>query len=172
MVITISGNAGSGKDTIAELLAKKLKLKLIRGTMKSFAQEKGIDILDFEKKFAENSDDWDRKLDDWQKESVKKAKDCILVSMLAAYNIPSADLKVWLDAKERVRAKRIGKRDKIPSNEALFYLKERDRVTRERWKTLYKIDFWDPKFYDLRIDTSELTPEEIVKRIVRRLNES
>lgn len=172
MVITISGNAGSGKDTIGDLLGKKLGLKVIKATMKTFAREKGIDILEFDKEIVKEAEYWDRKLDEWQKKKVKEVGDCILVSMLGAYNIPQADLKVWLGGKEKVRAERIAKRDETPKEKALRYLKERDEVTRQRWKTLYKIDFWEPKFYDLRIDTSNLTPEEIVAKIIKKLNES
>lgn len=173
MIITISGNAGSGKDTIGSLLGEKLGLKVLKGTMKTFAREKGIDILEFEREIAKDETGyWDKELDAWQKEEVKKTGDCILVSMLGAYNIPEADLKVWLGGREKVRALRIAKRDKADKNQALGYLQERDRVFRERMKRVYKIDFWDPKFYDLCIDTSDLTPEEIVDKIIKKLNES
>ena len=104
VIITISGNAASGKDTVAELLAKKLKLKLIRASLRVFARKKGIDILDFEKTFTSNSNYWDKKLDEWQKEEVKKAGECILVSYLGAYHIPRANLKVWLYADEQIRS--------------------------------------------------------------------
>lgn len=169
MIITISGNAGSGKDTIAELLAKKLKLKLIRGTLRVFSREKGIDIMDFEREYTKNSDYWDKKLDEWQKEEVKKTGNCVLVSMLGAYHVSQADLKIWLYAKDKIRAQRIARRDDIPRKEALAYLRERDEFFREKTKRIYAIDFWAPKFYDLRIDTSDLTPEEIVAKIIKKV---
>lgn len=170
MVITISGTAGSGKDTVAGLLAKKLNFKLIKGSLRVFSKQKGIDILDFEKNFTSDSDYWDKKLDEWQKEEVKKSGDCVLASMLAAYNIPWADLKVWLYAQDEIRAQRIAQRDGNSKKKAFSYLRERDQFFRKKTKRIYGIDFWDPKFYDLRIDTSELTPEEIVAKIIEEIN--
>ena len=170
MITTISGNAASGKDTVAELLAKRLKIKLIRASLRVFAVEKGIDILDFEKTFTSDSDYWDKKLDEWQKEEVKKAGECILVSYLGAYHIPGADLKIWLYADEQVRSQRIAQRDGIAKEKALAYLQERDEFFREKTKRIYGIDFWSPKLYDLRIDTSHLTPKEITAKMIERLN--
>jgi len=169
MIITISGKAGSGKDTIGKLLSKKLGFKMIKGTMKTYAKRMGIDILEFEMKYAEKSDEWDKKLDEWQKKVIKKYKDCILVSMLSAYNIPNADFKIFLTASVKARANRISKRDKIPKKNAVDYVKKRDRVTRNRIKRIYGIDFWDKKFYDMVIDTSKLEPEKIVSKILEKL---
>ena len=46
MIIAISGKAGSGKSTIAELLAKKLKLKhySIGNLMREMAKKKNISL--------------------------------------------------------------------------------------------------------------------------------
>lgn len=171
MIITISGNAGSGKDTVADLLAQKTGLKLIKSSLRIFAKEKDIDIMDFERDYTSDSDYWDRKIDEWQKEEVKKAGDCILASMLAALNIPQADLKVWLDADDEVRAERVCNRDGHDSQKVLDYLQERDQFFRQKTKRIYGIDFWHPKYYDLRIDTSHLTPKAIVDKIIKKLNE-
>lgn len=168
MIITISGSAGSGKNTIGDLLGKKLNLRIITSTMKSYAREKGISMLEFERMYAQNTEEYDKKMDEWQKKEASKG-DCILISMLAAYNVPSANLKVWLHCSEKERAQRIAKRDNIPEEKALDYVKERDKVFRERIKRIYGIDFWDPSLYNIIVDTEKNSPEEAVRIILKEV---
>ncbi len=169
MIITISGTTASGKDTTAELLSKKLGIKLIRATMKDFAKDLGIDILEFEKTMASKSDEWDKKLDEWQKNLPKKYKDFILVSRMGALNIPQADLKIFIDASIDERAKRIAERDNIDSSKAKEYLIARDEEFRQRIKRIYGVDPYDMKHYDVKIDTTNMTPEEVVEAIIKEL---
>ncbi len=161
MRITISGLACSGKDTVGELLAKELNLKLFKVSMKELAQ--GKDILEFEKSLT--TDETDRHLDEYQKELGKKEDNFVLISRLSAINVPHADVKVWLYAPEEVRASRVSKRDNIPPEKALEYIKERDRTTLERIERIYGIRFDDLRYYDIAINTSRFTPEECVNII-------
>jgi len=168
MIITISGSAGSGKDTTGELLAKKLKLRLIQATLRMYAKKKGIDILGFEKQYAANNEHYDREIDQWQIEEATKGN-CVLVSWLSAYNIPGANLKIWLQCSVEERAKRVAKRDKIPSKKALAYVKERDKIFRDRIKKTYGVDFWDPSLYDFTVDTEKNTPKKVVEIILKEV---
>ena len=169
MIITISGKPGSGKDTIGDFLGKELRLKVIKATLKKNARKKGINILEFEKKYAMKSKKYDLELDKWQKKHVKGK--CILVSMLSAYNIPNADLKVWLHCPLRERSRRISKRDSIPLSKATKYVKERDEVFKNRISKLYEVYFGNPKFYDIGIDTSKNNPRQVIGIILKRLKE-
>ena len=169
MIITISGKPGSGKDTIGDLLGKEVELKVIKATLKKNARRKGINILEFEKKYAMKSNKYDLELDEWQKKHVK-AK-CILVSMLSAYNIPDANLKVWLHCPLKERARRISKRDNILLSKAMKYVKERDKVFKTRISKLYGVDFGNQRFYDINIDTSKNNPKQIIGIILKRLKE-
>jgi len=166
VVVTIAGQPAAGKDTIGEALIKRLDgFVLIKGTMREFAKRFGLDVLDFEKEFAEK-EDWDRKLDEWQRNEVKKYKNVVLVSWLSAINVPNADLKVFLKASFDERVRRIAKRDGLSLKKAKKYLKERDIVARERIKKKYGVDIWDKKHYDLIIDTTDKSVEEIVDTII------
>lgn len=171
MIITISGNAGSGKDTAGDLLGKKLNLPVIKATMKTFAKERGMDVLEFEKKIKEAGDspEFDYKLDSWQKEKVKETGDCVLVSMMAAYNFPNADLKVWLHAPENVRAERMSNRDGVSKKKALGYVRARDLVFRKRIKKIYGFDWWAATYYDLVINTEKWLPDQVVEIITTAL---
>lgn len=169
MIITVSGRPGSGKDTIGDLLGKELGLKVVKATLKKNAKRKGVNILEFEKKYAMKSKSYDLELDEWQKKHVKR--NCILVSMLSAYNIPNAGLKVWLHCPLKERARRISKRDDIPMDKSMKYVKERDEVFKNRISKLYDIDFGNPKFYDINIDTSKNNSRQVIEIILKRLKE-
>jgi len=173
MGIAIAGMPVSGKDTTAELLSKLTGLPLIRGTLRQFAIKKGLDILEFEKKYSKESDRWDKLLDEWQREEVESHSNSgyILVSMLSAYNAPRANLKVWLYCGLEERAKRVSKRDNIPAKKAVAYVSERDKTFLERINKLYNINPWSLDFYDLVLNTEFWPPEKVASLIVSAMKE-
>ena len=53
--------------------------------------------------------------------------------------------------------------------EALAATRDRNEHDRARYLKLYNIDLWDPKHYDLIIDTSEKSPQEVADLIISKL---
>src|SRR3989338_808503 len=104
MRITISGKAGSGKSTVAKLLSEKLGLKhySIGDLMRVMAVERGLTLVGLNK-LAETDKSIDFELDNKLKE-LGKAKDNFVVDgRLTAFFIPDAEIKVFLDADDKVR---------------------------------------------------------------------
>src|SRR3989338_1997406 len=110
MIICISGLTGSGKDTVAGLVAKKLGLPHVNPTFKTYAKEKGLSLLEFQK---ENSDGkFDREFDaKLLAEVAKTGGNCVVSTWLGPWIIKQADIRVRLHAPVRTRATRIAKRD-------------------------------------------------------------
>ena len=108
MKITISGKAGSGKSTVAKLLSEKLKLRhySIGDLMRAMASDKKMSLIELNK-LAEKDKSIDFELDDRLKK-LGKAKDNFVVDgRLTAFFIPNAEVRVFLDTDDKVRAERI-----------------------------------------------------------------
>ena len=60
----------------------------------------------------------------------------------------------------------IFKQVKKKINEAIKSIKKREETNRERWIKYYNYDFKNKKNYDLIIDTTNIKPEEVVKKIL------
>ena len=173
MRITISGKAGSGKSTVAKLLSEKLKLKLysIGDLMRVMAQEKRITLLEFNK-LAEKNKSIDFELDNKLKE-LGKAKDNFIVDgRLTAYFIPYAEVKVFLDADDKVRAKRIlkDKRHKGEGKgikEITSVIKKREDSEKKRYKKYYGVNYLNKKLYNYVIDTTNLSVNDVVEKIMK-----
>jgi len=172
MRITISGKAGSGKSTVAKLLSEKLGLKhySIGDLMRVMAVERGLTLVGLNK-LAETDKSIDFELDNKLKE-LGKAKDNFVVDgRLTAFFIPDAEIKVFLDADDKVRAQRILKDQRVHERNESFQdtminMQKREESEKKRYMHYYNVDYLDKKLYNLVVDTTKLTQSEVVQKIL------
>ena len=165
--------AGSGKWTVSKLLAEKLWYEIVSiGDMKrKLAAEMWINIIEFNKMGdnPENAKEFDLKYEEFQ-QNLKLTDNIILDSRLWFYAQPKA-FKILLDVDEEIAGERIFKAERstdkhATKNHAINEVKERNLSDKERYMKLYNVDLWDPNNYNLVIDTSERTPEEVLEIIL------
>ncbi|MBN2457777.1 (d)CMP kinase [Candidatus Woesearchaeota archaeon] len=175
MKITISGTAGSGKSSVAKLLAKRLHYKhfSMGDFQRKLALEKGMTIAELGSLEATDKK-YDIMVDDKQKQIGKDNDDFIMDSWLAPLFVPDS-FKVFLDAdiKTRVNRRLKQKRDEESFSDfdsAKKTMSSREKVNRERWLEFYDYDFSDMKNYNLVIDTTEIEIEDVVNRIIANLD--
>ena len=178
MRITISGKAGSGKSTVAKLLSEKLKLRhySIGDLMRAMAYEKGLTLLELNK-LAEKDKLIDFELDNKLKELGKTKDNFVVDGRLTAFFIPHAETKVFLDADDKVRAERIlkDKRKQEESKslkEVMDNVRGREESEKKRYKKYYGVDYTDKKLYNFVIDTTKMSPEKVVERIMKFVKEN
>jgi len=172
MIITISGSPGSGKSTVAKLVAKKLGLKHYStgDFMREMADERGANIIEFSK-MAENDESIDKALDERQEKLGREEDDFIIDARLAYHFIPDS-IKIFLDVDPKVGAERVFRQHRKDEKAAAAAelqkeIKRRQDFEIKRYKKYYGIDHLDKKNYDLWIDTSRMTPERIVGEIIK-----
>ena len=172
MIITISGKAGSGKSTVARLLSEKLNLRhySIGDLMRAMASEKKISLLELNKQ-AEADKSIDIELDKKLKELGKTKDNFVVDGRLTAFFIPNAQVRVFLDTDDKVRAERILKdkrqQEKSASlKETIKNIKKREKSEKKRYKKYYGVDYMDKKLYNFVIDTTKLIPNEVVRKII------
>ena len=173
VIITVSGTPGSGKSTVAQLLEKKLGLKYVYSGMifRELAIKHKMGLDEFGK-YCEDHSEIDKELDSRQLEILKKG-DVILEGRLSgwlAYRNDIPSFKVLIDADLETRAKRVVNREEGLTEKRKKEIKEREKCEAKRYKKFYKIDLKDKSIYDLVIDSTNKSPNEIVEVIVKKLN--
>lgn len=171
MIITISGQAGSGKSSVAELLAKRLGFKhySMGDLRRKAAYERGMTLAEFNK-LGEKDDFTDRMVDELQ-ENLGKKEDNFVVDGRTSFHFIPHSIKIYLHADLEARAKWVfrdeRKEEKFNNlEECEGALVVRERSDNKRYKKYYGIDTTDRKNYDYWIDTTDLTVKQIVDRIL------
>lgn len=163
MKITISGPPGSGKSTLSKMLSARLGMELVSmgDIFRKLASQRCMSLDEFGT-LAKCNDEIDRKLDEEQKKIADEKDNVIIEGRLSGFLV-DADLKVWLKAPLKVRAERIAKRENKPLSSAMKETSEREECEKVRYLNYYDIDIRDLSVYDIVIDSTKLSPEEICK---------
>jgi cytidylate kinase len=171
MIITISGLHGTGKSTIAKLIAEKLKIQYYSTgqIFRDLAAEMKMTLEEFTQ-YVEENPDIDKKLDDKIIEIAQKGN-IIIDSQLSGYILKTiTDFKILLTCSLETRVKRMSERDGSSYDEKVKETVMREKSELERFKHLYDIDLNDQemldRIYDLIIDTENLTVKEILEKIL------
>lgn len=169
MLITISGLPGSGKTTVARLVARALDLEHVYAgdIFRRQAEAHGLSLEEYLRR-AETDPSIDRALDE-QVCRRAAAGGAVLEGRLAGFMAERAGaraFKVFLDASERVRAERIATREGGATEERLREIQAREASDRRRYRELYGVDYHDPSLYDAVMRTDDRAPPVLAEAIV------
>ncbi len=170
MRIAISGPPGSGKTTVSEAVSERMgyRLVLVGQIFREMASERMVDLETFGR-FAEEDETIDRELDARMVAVARESTDIVIEGRLTGalmkrHGIPA--LKVHVDATEEVRSRRVAGREGKPADVVLREMQVRERSECKRYRAYYGIDPSDRSIYDVWIDSSAMTPEEVAEAIV------
>lgn len=165
-IVTLSGDIGGGKSSVARILTAALDFQLISagGLQREIAASMGLTTLQLNELSSA-----DRSVDDqidsrtrWLGENSDRI---IVDSRLAWHFIPGA-YKVFLSVDPLVGAERVFDASRSDENHnslahALDNNQLRTQLEASRFKTLYGIHMRDYGNYDLVVDTSYVSPQTV-----------
>ena len=174
LFITINGHLGSGKSTICCLLAEQFDFKVFNTGIfqRQTANELNISTLELNEKSKEDFS-LDYKIDRAVVEyaNAHNGERIVFDSRLAWHFVPRS-FKVRLTIEPEIAAKRVflhrqTREERFSSiQEALNNLTERQNSEVERYKLIYNVNINDESNYDLIVDTTALSPSEVVLAII------
>jgi len=168
MQITIGGVPGSGKSTVAKIVAQKLGYEFysIGAIRRKLATERGLTIDEF------NSlpEDTDSMVDEYQKKLGREGDCFVNEGRLAFYFMPNS-IKIYFHCELRVAAERIfndqrsSERKYNSIDEVCNDLLQRMESDKQRFRR-YGVNCYDPSHFDYVIDTTNMSIEEVVETVM------
>jgi predicted cytidylate kinase len=177
MIISLSGNQGSGKSVLAEKLAKTLGWPryYMGGLRREAAANRGLTLAQYNK-LGETDPTTDLEVDQYQKKLGETEDNFIIEGRTSWYFIPHS-LKIFLKvdelegARRILLAKRAGEDDKMSTlEEVLASTRKRQLSDQGRYLNYFGIDAYNPDNFDYLVDTTNLTPEEVFDQVYGIIN--
>ena len=174
-IITMAGDIASGKGTVTSLLKEELGYEIYKNGeyVRKLAKDMNMSIVEFQE-YLNQHEEIDREVEKSASIYAKEHDNLIIDARLGFYAVPHSFkvyLKVDLDEAAR-RAFNDPNRKATESFNTVLEQKQ-DMIKRQhsentRYKTLYHVDNLDMSNYDLVIDTTYITPDEVADIILDR----
>lgn len=178
MIITINGNPGSGKSTVAKKLAKKLGWPRFYGggIRRLQAKSMGLTLAEYNK-LGEKDANTDFKVDNYLKKNAGQYKNCLIESR-TAWNFFPESIKIFIDVDEKIGAERVfaelQKNNKRNEGKKLHSVKEvlkshqqRKLSDYKRYKKYYHFNLHDKKNYEFILDTTFLNKKQVFDQVYK-----
>lgn len=179
MHITITGNLGSGKSTIGNLLSKKYNFEVYSTgkIQRDLAKQMNLSTLELNQLMMSDRK-YDHMIDDETSRISRESSDKnIIFDSRLAWHFVEKSFKVFVTVNLDVAAKRImndqrGSVEKYASiEEAKALLAERANTENIRYKEIYNLNYMDFTNYDLVIDGTYCDTDTITDIIIEQARE-
>lgn len=169
--ISLAGDLGSGKSTVGAILKDRFNAEIISigKIQRAMASELNMDTCEFNK-YQETHPEFDKILDGKLADYEDQAGNFIFDSRMAWHFVPSA-FSIYLACDGKEAAKRViqaNRQDETYASvdEAYSRLLLRRQREQKRYHDFYNVDITDMANYQLVVDTTGKTPDEVAEEIV------
>lgn len=183
MIISISGSHGSGKSTIAKMIAEKLNWPryYMGGLRREAALKRGMTLAEYNK-LGEIDPLTDLEVDNYQKQLGETEDNFVIEGRTSWHFIPQS-LKIYIGVDQKIGAERIFKnlkqendrnedKDLNSIEDVLKSLEERYKSDKLRYKKYFNIDVYDLKNYDFVVNTDKMNINEVFETVYSFVNKS
>lgn len=180
MIITIGGSMGSGKSVVSRKLAEKLNWPVysMGNLRRQKAKERGMSLAEYNK-MGEADSSTDLEIDLYQQELGASQDNFVIEGRTSWYFIPQS-FKIFLDIDQQTGANHIWKdlqrgveRNEDGNlqslNDVLNSIRKRIESDKLRYKTYFNIDVYDKTNYDLVIDTTDRSLDDVCEQIYQEV---
>lgn len=178
MFITLTGELGSGKTTVAKILNQEYGFDFYStgSIQREIAKDKGITTLELNKQMSNDINNiYDKMIDDKTIEiSHKNLEKNIVFDSRMAWHFVEKSFKVYVIVDSYIAANRVkmadrGEEEQYHSiEEASKSLLKRKQLEDSRFAKIYSVNITDFSNYDLVVDSTSISPNKLAKFVFEK----
>lgn len=169
--ISLAGDLGSGKSTVADILLSRLGAEYYctGAIVRSIAAERGMTVTELNK-YMETHPEIDHEIDDGIA-ALSELDKFLIIDSRMAWHFTKGTFKVYLSCDIETSALRIMNANRAGEHaatleETIDCTRQRRESEKKRYTEQYGVNIKDLSNYSLIVDTTVATPEEVAECII------